>query len=121
MLVYRLEEQNTGKGIYSRTETYGYLVDNLPIDPWCGSEQHPAPWQDGLNDYKGKHFGFKDKKQLKSWFPRRFLKAMDEIEHTCVVAIYKVRKNYVNFGGRQICFDKSKAVLVSQHSFKEFY
>lgn len=115
MLVYRLENKETGYGPWAEWDQMSKM---LKIIPWT----FDAPNHDSMWDVPGyekfctrvktawKRFGATSQRELEHWFGYRpFLEA---IYYIADIKIYSVAKQHTVIGARQCCFNSEYATLV---------
>lgn len=102
---------------------YVYRVETLDgCGPYNGSKDvkfpslgvlHPGPRQDGIRDFDScvHHFGFASIEDFQNWFGLRFIRR-NLFKAGFVLNKYRIRKEYVVVGGRQVAFEKKKAKRV---------
>jgi len=112
--VYRLVGPD-GVGYYfSRDRKLEVEVSGeVGYDTAINKPQHPLPYDDGIDSFPDNYyFGFGDKLQLKAWFTPDILKAADK--RGCVVELWEVSPHEVIHGGKQLCFNKGEAKLLTK-------
>lgn len=104
MIVYRVEDPKSGKGIFSSG------IANKARITTTTSSKNPEPEDDGINIYTlpNHRFGFKSISQLKSWFGKTNL---DKLSLTnAKIVVYNVySKEDVQIGKKQLIFNIKKA------------
>lgn len=110
-IVYRLEGKNN-TGVYN-----GSHVSRAGLRS-TANEYQPMAWDDGLNyDLSTHRFGFRDIKQLKSWFNAHERRVLTDVG--VKVKIFEVSKKSVRYGGHQLTFNKKRAKLIGIKSLQE--
>jgi hypothetical protein len=105
MLVYRIEDSD-GYGPFRHPDGRARCLSGVIFN----NRHHPVPVDDGIN---GMHrldvCGFISIDAAIDWFG----KYVDKLEEEGVyLSVYKIKKKFVKFGKRQVCFLLHRAILV---------
>lgn len=108
VVVYRVETKD-GEGPY-RGGDAAYGIRDLMGDICQASEVHPSPWEDGIDPGPDAFFGFSTEDQMREWFSESIRTGISKKGFTCNA--YSVPMEKVQFGKKQIAFDKNAASFV---------
>ena len=116
MRVFRIETRHHF-GPFRNPDPEYQQVEEVAVvrDPtWQVRNNHPAPWDDGLQMTLNEVSGVISIEQANQWFGTTF-------EHDMLTEFgyhldeYEVKDNGVKIGGHQVAFDPTKAHLVKVH------
>ena len=93
-------------------KVYGHYF-NMRLLPY-----NPEPEEDGISYYSfNHHYGFSSLKELIKWFDGCFFSLQDA---GFFVVEYECPENYIEFGGKQLAFDMTKATPIRFYTRKEY-
>lgn len=128
----RSADVNVGFGAYRAfcdDDAYLSAADKLTSASDYSSTTHPTPGSDPLmsgpwanltwEEESQYHFGFKDKKQLLTWFNQHDNFGLVQEKYKVHVGVYEVEEDSVIIGLRQVAFNQLNARLVDSISLTE--
>ncbi len=109
MFVYRIEHKTERIGPYTDTED-GYGIGYEFRDEIAVGEEHPAPWEDGLDHCTYAYYcGFSSKAQMQAWFKPHHIEWFEKNDY--YVYRYVVNPQYVEHGCKQCMFKRDCALI----------
>lgn len=120
MKVYRVEHVS-GHGPYQSlqmSDDVFFVYEKHKREIMDLDGRHPMPYNDGIYYAGGLHFGFRNRRQLKSWFFAPVRRVFGKVGF--VVRLYDVPEDFVKIGEKQVAFNKDKAELIGECPLDSF-